>query len=197
MNLERYTMIYNPKISTKELRILGKEFVKNNGNKGKLIINNKKYNLLVEFNLINNFNINKLKINMVSSQNIFNRSYMFMKCKSLIELSIYDSYKDIETDSNNIFIEPEYFLLDQYFAHGIKFIRGENNSENETYSYYSVISENKDEEPDKSTVSDIVNDLSNEPKKYYYFKGMFCHCLSLEYLPDISNWNTSNVFDVS
>ena len=48
---------------------------------------------------------------MVSSQNIFNRSYMFMKCKSLIELSIYDSYKDIETDSNNIFIEPEYFYL--------------------------------------------------------------------------------------
>ena len=36
---------------------------------------------------------------------------MFMKCKSLIELSIYDSCKDIETDSNNIFIEPEYFYL--------------------------------------------------------------------------------------
>ena len=110
MNWERYTMIYNPKISTNELRILGKEFVKNNGNKGKLIINNKKYNLL-EFNPINNFNADKLKINMVSSQNIFNRSYMFMKCKSLIELSIYVSYKDIETDSNNIFIEPEYFYL--------------------------------------------------------------------------------------
>ena len=48
---------------------------------------------------------------MVSSQNIFNRSYMFMKCKSLIELSIYDSYKDIESFSNKIFIEPEYFYL--------------------------------------------------------------------------------------
>ena len=46
-------------------------------------------------------------------------------------------------------------------------------------------------------VSDIFNDLSNEPKKYYSFKGMFCPCLSLEYLPDISNWNTSNVFDFS
>ena len=56
---------------------------------------------------------------MVSSQNIFNRSYMFMKCKSLIELSIYDSYKDIENNPNDTFIEPEYFLLDQYFAHGI------------------------------------------------------------------------------
>ena len=34
-----------------------------------------------------------------------------MKCKSLIEFSIYDSYKLIETDSNNTFIEPEYFYL--------------------------------------------------------------------------------------
>ena len=61
MNWEKYTMIYNPKISFNDLRILGKIFVQNNANKGRLIINNKKYNLL-EFNPINNFNEDKLKI---------------------------------------------------------------------------------------------------------------------------------------
>ena len=142
MNWERYTMIYNPKISFNDLRILGKIFVKNNANKGRLIINNKKYNLL-EFNPINNFNEDNLKISMILTQNIFNRSYMFMKCKSLIEFSIYDSYKLIETDSNNTFIEPEYFLLDKYFAKGININSSEKNSENKTYSYYSEISEKK------------------------------------------------------
>ena len=148
MNWEKYTMIYNPKISFNDLRILGKIFVKNNANKGRLIINNKKYSLL-EFNPTNNFNEDELKINMIISQNIFNRSYMFKDCKSLIKLSIYDNYKEEENKENNdndSFIEPEYFSLDQYFAKGINANSSEKNSENKTYSYYSVISEKKDKD---------------------------------------------------
>ena len=150
MNWEKYTMIYNPKISFNDLRILGKIFVKNNANKGRLIINNKKYNLL-EFNPINNFNEDNLKISMILSQNIFNRSYMFNESKSLIKFDICDSYKDmenIEDNPNDTFIEPEYFLLDKYFAKGININSSEKSSENKTYSYYSVISEKKDEEQD-------------------------------------------------
>ena len=145
MNWERYTMIYNPKISFNDLRILGKIFVQNNANKGRLIKNNKKYNLL-EFNPINNFYEDKLKIGMILSQNFYNRSYMFKECKSLIKFDIYDSYKGIENNPNDTFIEPEYFLLDKYFAKGININSSEKNSENKTYSYYSVVSEKKDEE---------------------------------------------------
>ena len=49
MEVERYKMIYTKNLSTlfenDYIRILGNDFVKNNKNKGKLIINNKKYKL--------------------------------------------------------------------------------------------------------------------------------------------------------
>ena len=166
MNWEKYTMIYNPKISFNDLWILGKIFVKNNANKGRLIINNKKYNLL-EFNPINSFNEDKLKISMILNQNISNRSYMFKECKSLIKLSIHDNYKDkekVENNPNDSFIEPDYFLIDQYFANAINTISSEKNSENETYSYYSVISEKKDMKQDKSSILNLASNLTNESK---------------------------------
>ena len=43
MEFEIYEMIYKIGKDIKDLRILGDIFVKNNKNKGKLIINNKKY----------------------------------------------------------------------------------------------------------------------------------------------------------
>ena len=89
---------------------------------------------------------------------------MFKECKSLIKFDIYDSYKDIENNPNDTFIEPEYFLLDKYFAKGININSSEKNSENKTYSYYSVISEKKDEEQDKSTISDLVSNLPMNQK---------------------------------
>ena len=74
MEVEEYKMVYKTKndeiliyelnlinkklykeIKSDNIRILGKDFVKNNKNKGKLIINNKKYKLK-EF-----ININEIK----------------------------------------------------------------------------------------------------------------------------------------
>ena len=109
MEEEKYKMIYKIKINKiledkvrdlikeqnikKELtsnyiRILGHDFVKNNKNKAKLIINNKKYKLreFINYKNIKEFTIDKLKIEMILSKDLSNISYIFENCTQLIEL---------------------------------------------------------------------------------------------------------------
>ena len=96
-----------------EIRILGGEFVRSNLNKGKLVINNKKYNLKEYIN-IKNVNKDNLKIKMVLNKNIYNKSYMFKDCEMLFELEISTNNKseDVEIiqEVNNckIFINEVY-----------------------------------------------------------------------------------------
>ena len=66
-----------------KIRILGENFCRNNKNKGKLIINNKKSELK-EFINIENINKEQIKIKMVLNKNLYNKSHMFKDCKSLL-----------------------------------------------------------------------------------------------------------------
>ena len=66
-----------------ELRIMGENFCRNNKNKGKLIMNNKKSEIK-EFINIENINKEKIKIKMVINKNLYNKSYMFKDCKTLL-----------------------------------------------------------------------------------------------------------------
>ena len=84
MEYEIYKMTYQIKNSSNGLRILGNDFATNNGNKGKLIINNKKY-YLKDFILVNEIIVNKIK--MILDINIYNKGSMFKNCESLISLS--------------------------------------------------------------------------------------------------------------
>ena len=52
MEAEIYKMRYNASKNTETLRILGETFVKNNKNKGKIIINNKKGKIKILYRLI-------------------------------------------------------------------------------------------------------------------------------------------------
>ena len=116
MEVERYKIILTSKIDKKiedkinksifiskkledeifsnNIRILGHDFVKNNKNKAKLIINNKKYKLK---ELINSkeFKYNNIKINIILSKDIADISYMFMDSAKLLEISTYDDIDDI------------------------------------------------------------------------------------------------------
>ena len=65
------------------LKILGDHFIINNKNKAKLIINNRKSNLS-EFIEIKNLYEEEIKLKMVLNKNIYNKSYMFKDCKSLL-----------------------------------------------------------------------------------------------------------------
>ena len=196
METERYIMIYNIKNTKNNLRILGKEFVENNKNKAKLIINNKKYNL-TEFNPVINYAKQELKINIILNQNNLNKSCMFMDCISLISVSIYEDKENIKNPNDKSLKDEEEYLLGKYFGNEIKNISTEKNSELNTYSEYSLILEKSENISDKSTIRNLSQFIPKERITFISFKDMFRTCISLVSLPDISHWNTRNVFDMS
>ena len=67
------------------INIFGSEFVKNNKNICKMLIDNKKYEILEKYNVKSNNN-NKLKIKLRVINNITNMSSMFYNCSSLSSL---------------------------------------------------------------------------------------------------------------
>ena len=107
MELEIYKLIYETEGKRKDFRILGDEFVKNNENRAKLIINNKKFYLQNKIT-IKKRRIYELKIKMILITNLYNKSYMFKDCTSLIHFSIKDkidiNIKDDDNNEENIFL---------------------------------------------------------------------------------------------
>ena len=88
---------------------MGKEFVKNNNNKCKLIIKNKKWYLKGLFQ-INNIKEDKLNIYLTFHKDICNVGYMFNTYEYLLEFSVYNDYQVIyernyfpEIENENIF----------------------------------------------------------------------------------------------
>ena len=81
------------------IRIFGEEFVKNNRNKAVICINNKKYKL-GEYLSKKNFTENTFRIKLIPKDNIYNTSYMFKDCISLIELSEYGKEQIFDKNEN-------------------------------------------------------------------------------------------------
>ena len=110
---EKYRMIYEMNKDGDRIRILGKEFVRNNKNKGKLIYKNKKYPLLEHFQ-INNFTEDKLIIKILLNNDSCNRSFMFKDCSLLQEIKILNNKDNKLFDNkNSVCIEP-YNKKDDY-----------------------------------------------------------------------------------
>ena len=86
-----------------KLRILGENFCRNNKNKGKLIINNKKSSMKDTIPA----NKNKIKISLLLNKNISNKSEMFKDCKYLQTISIIDTSKNSEDIQNEYLYEFE------------------------------------------------------------------------------------------
>ena len=204
------------------LRIFGENFVKNNINKAKLIINNKKSNLIefININNINIFNDDEIKIGIILNKNISNKSYMFKDCQSLLEFSIKNTLEFLEEYDNDICLQQNNLDDDdnselENSSEGLNFFNTENNS---------VLSSDSDMEVQSDKISDISKysylNLFDQIYKccglqyiFYNCKSlkfisninawntnyvnnmsfMFYGCESLEYLPDISNWKTNNV----
>ena len=195
-----YENKYKEILDDNQLRILGKEFVKNNRNKGKLVINNKKCELK-EFMEINDIkNNNELKIGIVFSKNIYNRSDMFNKCVSLLKFySFNDNYNHIEEEVYEYLVEEDENLIDNYNS---------DNDINDVHSLYnnlkdnkkiinSQISEQKNKYSNCSIISDWNNNLINSQDIIYVLTGLFYDCSSLISLPDISKWNINNVTNIN
>ena len=88
-----------------EIKIFGEEFVKNNKNICKMIIDNREYEITERYN-IKSKNINKLKIKLEGINNVTNMSYMFSGCSSLSSLpDISKLNTNNVTDMSNMFYE--------------------------------------------------------------------------------------------
>ena len=84
--MEIYKLIYKKENNINNIRILGETFVKNNRNKGALIIKNKKYHLK-DILSVNDINGDIIKINMILNRYTCNFCCMFKDCTSLKSLS--------------------------------------------------------------------------------------------------------------
>ena len=171
-------------------------FIKNNRNKGKFIINNKKYSLR-EFLYIENYNSNKIKIGLILYNHISNKSSMFEECKSLIEFSSHNKTdidlkeNDFSSINDNIMsYEYDYSIIyDKMFYNCInllhlydEFQKNYNNIKSMLKIFYNCKSLKKLPDISRWKTNNIIT-LSH----------LFYNCSSLSFLPDISKWNTSNV----
>ena len=135
----KYKLVYKNYSSNKS-DILGKVFVKNNKNKGKLIINNKKYNLS-EFITTEDIKSDKIKIVLIVSKDLCKMDYMFYNCNSLLNLSIIDDKENYDDD------EPEELLyqFDDFFEYDINYNNKDdhpiyqNNKKNDLENNYPTI----------------------------------------------------------
>ena len=196
--MELYKMIYNIQSNTNKVRILGEDFLKNNRNKGTLIINHKKFSLK---DILSTSDIKNNKVRMLLNKSVTNRNYMFKNCQTLSSLSYLEiesymenyenEYDIIETEKNKIDKQENGSLENQSFSS-----RNNDSDESSNFSYTknnsSEISKNNEENKDNTTILNLNNNNS-----IICLNGLFYNCESLLYLPKLSNWNISNAIDMS
>ena len=190
------------------IKIFGKNFIKNNNN-CKIIYNGKEYDLTEELKL-NNSDINKdkIEIKLKGINTITNASYMFFKCKLLLDLPDICKWNTINVT------DMSFMFAGCVLLKSLKNISNWNTS-NITVMHCmfadcsSLLDISGMSEWNISNVTDMncmfngCLSLSNLPdiskwdtSKLKDIGHIFCRCSSLTKLPDISKWNTSNVTDM-
>ena len=172
------------------LRILGEEFYKKNKSYGYYVCKNQKLKL-VELIETKNINEDKFKIKIIFNKIIYDKSYMFKDCVSLIELSCPKTQENID----NLIDAPN--LIDSY--------AGKNNLctfnydefyLNEVHPTISTISLNYEGSSVGSSLFYFNNNLKyfeDNDKNIFNLKQMFKNCVSLISISDLSYWNINNV----
>ena len=162
-----------------KIRIFGENFVKNNKNKSKIIIDGKEYELTEELNIKNE---ERIEIKLIEIYKITDMSYMFSGCSSLSNLP------DISKWNTNKVTDMSY-MFDGCSS----------------LSKLPDISKwNTNKVTDMSSIFSGCSSLSNLPdiskwntNKVTNMSSMFWKCSSLSNLPDISKWNTNKVTNMS
>ena len=181
---------------SKKIRVFGKNFVTNNKDKCIIVYNNKLFPLREYFfsEEIEKKD-DKLEIFLIELKKISNFSCMFSKCKLLEKLELFNNdeenikpeQKDIDPENSNKF-KKFYFNTGDIKSDGGYFFDIFNN-----YSSITFIPS-----PNLNSINTSINNLFYEfPSFLTDMSYMFYNCSSLISLPDISNWNTENVENMS
>ena len=199
MKIEKYQMKYKidkGKIDNNILKILDIEFVKNNRNKIKLIIENKKKEL-TDYIQLDNFKKSELKIIILFNKDISNLSYMFKNCEALIEFSTKDN-----KENNEINFDYDISETEQNFNELEDFMNNINENKGIIYdglkvniNWYCSEIEKKEDNSRKTKISylEIYNLQMNDD----HFGEMIYKCQSSLSSPNISNWNTNNITNIN
>ena len=191
MEFEKYELIYKIDHNKSYIRFLGENFFKRNHKLGKIIYENKKFPPMekIETNILKK---DIIKIDLIFYKIIYNKSYMFKDCDSLIKFNK-TNYKNKEYCSRIINIYEEESLYD--------YINESNNSENtlvnilneiDYFSNYSSIKAESQSNLNYPTISNFYENISliNDKNGKYILTGMFYNCPSLIFVSGISNWNS-------
>jgi len=169
-------------IKDNQIKIFGKDFVKNNKNNCKILCENKIYELIEYFNISNyNNKNNELEIKVLGLNNITDASYMFHQCNSLLsssELSKLDTSN--VTNMSSLFNGCQSLLSLPDISNW-----NVNNVTNLNYMFYDCYK--------LQSIPDISKWNINKVKN---ISSIFCYCFEISSLPDISKWNTNNVTDM-
>ncbi len=173
-----------------KIRILGEYFCRNNKNKGKLIINNKKSEIK-EFINIENINKEQIKIKMLLNNNLYNKSYMFKDCKTLLELKINNNLEYIEDninfDINNIELENNENNINCWedeetnLNKSLEFYGDNGNEDNITFINNISTIKKYNEENNKDSLLEYLK-LFKLEDNYVNLKYMFYNCSTLSSL---------------
>ena len=188
------------------IRIFGDEFVKNNKNICKIIINDEEAELQEKIDIQNLDNRSEvLKIKLKDIQNIINLRGMFCNCSELLCIS------DLSKLNTSKITNMSYLFNG---CTSLEYLSGISNwdTSNVTDMSYifnsctSLISLYDISQWDTSKVTNMncmfygceslanIGDISKwNTSNVSYMANMFRKCSSLKYLPDIGKWNTSNV----
>ena len=165
-----------------KIRIFGDDFVKNNKDSFKMIINDKNYELDSFFKIKNEKENEVLKIKLKQIKSVSNLSWMFSGCFDLIEI-------------------PEFSKLDMNNINNMKCMF---NQCSKLSSLPDISKWNTSNVKDISGMFNLCSSLTELPdiskwdtNKVTDMSFMFTICSKLSSLPDISKWNTNNVINMS
>ena len=178
------TMVYSITKHQTDLKIFGEEFVKNNCEKCKMVVDGEEEELksYIPCKPFQEKLKNKVKIKLLNINKIVDMSFIFHECKNLIscnDLSKWNTKK--VKDMHKLFFGCSQLTklpdLSFWSISQVKDICGL------FYECSSLLSI-----PDISEwdVSKVIN-----------LSGLFCGCEKIKSLPDISRWDTNNVTDMN
>ena len=204
-NKDYITLVYKVNKDDKTINLFSEEFVENNKDKCKMIIEGMERNLVIEFPLENlNIRYNKLEVKLKGINKIKNASWMFFKCSSLLSLPDLGKWNTINVvDMACMFSHFKSLALPGEISEW-----NTSNVTNMSNLFYNceILSLPDISKWDTSKVKDMsymfsecssliqLPDISKwNTNSLVDIEGIFNKCFSLETLPDISKWNTQNV----
>ena len=208
-NIDIEIIYKSNKNNEEKIRIFGKKFVNNNKKKCKIVYKCQEYELKEYFeDIVTNYNYKgDIILTLRIIKTITDISFMFSECISLYSFPGEPQFNSSKiTNMSDENIESESFLsfLDEHknisnADEMSNMIDEINKTQLQIFSSKSAIS--KKTSTNNSNISDIFpkgNALSTLiNSKVINMMYMFYKCNSLESLPDLSKWDTSNINNMS